>query len=138
MDKMRSVFVHAQVMESVHAGGSESRVKKWQNFVHIVVECPLVYFFLKIRGHSSSTLQSSVKFCSDLLVLRQSVTWIRLYFCVFLSIWIVYSNSVAIFLIHLNIYLFFSKWFERTCYWVCNQYLIFWKKDPSCFRRCPE
>ena len=31
-----SFFVHAQGIKTVHAG-----VKKWQNFVHIVVECPL-------------------------------------------------------------------------------------------------
>ena len=45
MDKLRggggqkmSVFVHAQGMKTVHAGGG---VKKWQNSVHVVVECPL-------------------------------------------------------------------------------------------------
>ena len=31
------VFVHAQGIKIVHAGG----VKKWQNSVHVVVECPL-------------------------------------------------------------------------------------------------
>ena len=31
-----SVFVHAQGIKTVHAGG-----KKWQNSVHVVVECPL-------------------------------------------------------------------------------------------------
>ena len=35
-----SVFVHAQGIEIVHAGGGE--VKKWQNSVHVVVECPLM------------------------------------------------------------------------------------------------
>ena len=45
MDKMRggggpkmSVFVHAEGIKTVHAGG----IKKWQNSVHVVVECPLV------------------------------------------------------------------------------------------------
>ena len=33
-----SVFVHAQRIKTVHAGGGG---KKWQNFVHVVVECPL-------------------------------------------------------------------------------------------------
>ena len=33
-----SVFVHAQGIKTVHAGGG---VKKWQNSVHVVVECPL-------------------------------------------------------------------------------------------------
>ena len=32
------VFVHAQGIKTVHAGGG---VKKWQKFVHVVVECPL-------------------------------------------------------------------------------------------------
>ena len=31
-----SVFVHAQVIKTVHAG--EGGVKKWQNSVHVVVE----------------------------------------------------------------------------------------------------
>ena len=34
-----SVFVHAQGIKTVHAGGWG--VKKWQNSVHVVVECPL-------------------------------------------------------------------------------------------------
>ena len=38
-----SVFVHAQGIKTVHAGGW---VKKWQNSVHVVVECPL-------RGHNA-------------------------------------------------------------------------------------
>ena len=32
-----SVFVHAQGLKTVHAGGG---VQKWQNSVHVVVECP--------------------------------------------------------------------------------------------------
>ena len=47
MDKRRggggqkmSVFVHAQGIKTVHAGGG---VKKWQNSVHVVVECPLMF-----------------------------------------------------------------------------------------------
>ena len=41
VDKMRGrvfVFVHAQGIKTVHAGGE---IKKWQNSVHVVVECPL-------------------------------------------------------------------------------------------------
>ena len=34
-----SVFVHAQGIKTVHAGGRG--VKKWQNSVHVVVEYPL-------------------------------------------------------------------------------------------------
>ena len=52
MDKMRggggqkmSVFVHAQVIKTVHAG--EGGVKKRQNSVHVVVECPLMSLNLK-------------------------------------------------------------------------------------------
>ena len=33
-----SVFVHAQGIKTVHAGG---RGQIWQNSVHVVVECPL-------------------------------------------------------------------------------------------------
>ena len=35
----RSVFVHAQSIKTVHTEGGG--VKKWQNSVHVVVECPL-------------------------------------------------------------------------------------------------
>ena len=34
-----SVFVHAQGIKTVHGGGGG--VKKWQNSVHVVDECPL-------------------------------------------------------------------------------------------------
>ena len=34
-----SVFVHAQGIKTVHAGGG---VKKWQNSVQVVFECPLI------------------------------------------------------------------------------------------------
>ena len=34
-----SVFVHAQGIKTVHAGG-KGVVKKCQNSVHVVVECP--------------------------------------------------------------------------------------------------
>ena len=47
VDKMRrgggqkmSVFVHAQGIKTVNARGG---VKKWQNSVHVVVECPPTY-----------------------------------------------------------------------------------------------
>ena len=36
-----SVFVHAQGIKTVNAGGG---VKKWQNSVNVVVECPLIVF----------------------------------------------------------------------------------------------
>ena len=37
-----SVFVHAQGIKTVHAG--EGGVKKRQNSVHVVVECPLIVY----------------------------------------------------------------------------------------------
>ena len=39
-----SAFVHAQGIKTIHAGVG---VKKWQNSVHVVVECPL--WGLKLR-----------------------------------------------------------------------------------------
>ena len=51
MDKVRggggqklSVFVHAQGIKTVHAGG----VKQWQNSIHVVVECPLRQNIIKV------------------------------------------------------------------------------------------
>ena len=44
-----SVFVHAQGIKTIHAGGGG---QKWQNSVHVVVECPLkVHSFLKQVMH---------------------------------------------------------------------------------------
>ena len=40
--KKMPVFVHAQVIKSVKAGGRG--VKKWQYSVHVVVECPLINY----------------------------------------------------------------------------------------------
>ena len=44
VDKMRwakmPVFVHAQGVKTVHAGGGWG-IKKWQNALHVVVEWPL-------------------------------------------------------------------------------------------------
>ena len=34
-----SLFVHTQGIKTVHAGGRG--VRKWPNYVHVVVECPL-------------------------------------------------------------------------------------------------
>ena len=33
-----TVFVHAQGIKTVHAGGVGVGVKNWQNYVHVVVE----------------------------------------------------------------------------------------------------
>ena len=35
-----SIFVHTQGIKTVHTGGGGG-FKKWQNSVHVVVECPL-------------------------------------------------------------------------------------------------
>ena len=46
-----SVFVHAQGIKTVHAGGGGG--KKGQNSVHVVVECPLrqnVYFSIRDKS----------------------------------------------------------------------------------------
>ena len=40
-----SVFVHAQGMKTVQAGGWW--VRKWQNLVHVVVECALTLLITK-------------------------------------------------------------------------------------------
>ena len=49
-----SVFVHAQGIKTVHAGGGG--VKKWQNSVHIVVECPLASFITGYRKKAQTLL----------------------------------------------------------------------------------
>ena len=38
------VVIHAQGIKTVNAGG---RVKKWQNSVHVVDECPLIQLELR-------------------------------------------------------------------------------------------
>ena len=48
-----SVFVHAQGIKTVHAERGGGGVKKWQNSVHVVVECPLNSFY-------SSTLTTHI------------------------------------------------------------------------------
>ena len=48
-----SVFVHAQGIKTVRAGGG---VKKWQNSVHVVVECPLMIWQIDLLSFSSITL----------------------------------------------------------------------------------
>ena len=48
-----SVFVHSQGIKTVQAGGRG--VKKWQNSVHVVVECPLTKITLFAHGGVSKT-----------------------------------------------------------------------------------
>ena len=56
-----SVFVHAQGIETVHAEGC---VKKWQNSVHVVVECSLISCYLLI-GHGLHKVH-----CMDVVAIR--------------------------------------------------------------------
>ena len=42
------VFVHAQGIKTVHAGRRGGGVEKFQNSVHVVLECPLRQFDPKI------------------------------------------------------------------------------------------
>ena len=46
-----SIFVHAKGIKTVHLGGGGG--KKWQNSVHVVVECPLKHFY----DYSNETLR---------------------------------------------------------------------------------
>ena len=39
-----SIFVHAQGIRTVYAG-RRGGVKNWQNYVHVVIECPLAVHF---------------------------------------------------------------------------------------------
>ena len=51
-----SVFVHAQGINTVHAMGGG--VKKWQNSVHVVVECPLTLITYLLMNAMECTLNS--------------------------------------------------------------------------------
>ena len=53
----KSVFVHDQGIKNVHAG--VGGVKKWQNSVHVVVECPLAQKSKK--GASLDTVSKHAK-----------------------------------------------------------------------------
>ena len=57
-----SVFVHAQGIKTVHAGGW---VKKWQNSVHVVVEGPLSSPSL-LPGKGVSDSKSLLDYCEYL------------------------------------------------------------------------
>ena len=55
-----SIFVHAQGKKTVHAGGGG---QKYQNSVHVVVECPLTSNSIKnqIKTYRPGNFTSSVK-----------------------------------------------------------------------------
>ena len=59
-----SVFVHAQGKKAVQGGGG---VKKWQNSVHVVVECPfseiLNYLWIQNNFDNSDMKKSKFKIC---------------------------------------------------------------------------
>ena len=51
-----SFFVYAQGIKTVHAGGGG---QKWQNSVHVVVECPLTWKHqMRLRNRLALTIQS--------------------------------------------------------------------------------
>ena len=66
-DQKVSVFVHAQGIKTVHAEGGG--VKKWQNFVHVVVECP---FNIAITYYSNAV---NLKFHT---IINITITWINI------------------------------------------------------------
>ena len=53
--KKMSVFVHAQGIKTVHAGGW---VKIWKKSVHVVVECPLI---VRLQRWVKNTEQKSTQ-----------------------------------------------------------------------------
>ena len=55
-----SNFVNAQVLKTVHGWG----VKKWQNSVHVVVECPLKYVAVQ-RAIGEEIFSSKAHFVID-------------------------------------------------------------------------
>ena len=55
-----SVFVHAQGIKTVHAGGRG--VKKRQNSVHVVVECPLSEGRSKIYSTQTESVELELFF----------------------------------------------------------------------------
>ena len=59
----KSVFVHAQSIKTVHAEGGG---QKWQNSVHVVVECPLMIFekLKNVPSSESSVAPIHVRKCS--------------------------------------------------------------------------
>ena len=74
-----SVFVHAHGIKPVHAGGE---VKKWQNSVHVVVECPLIY---KMGPSITCQEMPCMKFRDDLTPWRLTLLMalFDLYACLF-------------------------------------------------------
>ena len=79
-----SAFVHAQSIKTVHAGGVG--VKKWQNSVHVVIECPLsqdrlIFCAKKVKIKEllldQSNLRSTVKLKPfEILALYNGDLWV--------------------------------------------------------------
>ena len=51
-----TVFVHAQGIKTVHAGGGG---KKWQNSVHVVVECHFMNYMIHVKLRQKQPLLSN-------------------------------------------------------------------------------
>ena len=69
-----SVFVHAQVMKTVHVGGRG--VKKWQNSVQVNVECPLITFLRNIMTFPIYILNATISFVA--IFFSDSLNWLEL------------------------------------------------------------
>ena len=63
-----SVFVHAQGIEFVHAGGGGA-VKKWQNSVHVLVECPLSKHLHLLFSPKKPTRHVCSDYCTVCLII---------------------------------------------------------------------
>ena len=65
-----SIFVQAQGIKTVHAGGAGGGVKKCQNSVHVVVKCPhkhthkdlRVWRFFKLWTSSVNPFKTELKY----------------------------------------------------------------------------
>ena len=77
-----SVFVHAQGIKTVHAGGGG---KKWQHSVHVVVECPLstsIWNYPRIRKAIVDDLTKSFHFVTKSKSSNFPFIWkVELFFC---------------------------------------------------------
>ena len=91
-----------RVLKTVHAGGGE--VKKWQNFVHVVVECTLVWFS-SVKTEEMQTQPIILEYAPALqaIFLRQKygehsvekvrISWLSIFtdlLCLLLDTWLIF------------------------------------------------
>ena len=85
-----SVFVHAQGIKTVHAGGGRD-VKKWQNSVHVVVEGPLSRTHWSCSAFAISNTKSSNSWFLPLSSIKLSCKYVQennlFYFCLLYRIY---------------------------------------------------